>query len=141
MPLKKAFHAREELKASGGITLVEVLLSVVLLGIISLGIAHPYITGLKSLAIKSDRMLLDSRLRSRMEMLLGTKFSALGNGSEVVTINGKNFTITWTVVDVDMDGDAVTEPNAKQATVTITEEPSLSLTILLVDNEGMVGKI
>lgn len=141
MPLKKAFHTREELKASGGITLVEVLLSVVLLGIISLGIAHPYITGLKSLEIKSDRMLLDSRLRSQMEVLISTDFSTLSNGSEVVTINGKNYTITWTVVNVDMDGDATAELDAKQVTVSVTEVPGHSLTTILVDTGGIVGKV
>jgi len=127
--------------SSNGFTLVEALFSVVLLGVIATAIAVPYISGFQSLDVQADRMLLDCRLRSRMEMLVGTDFGSLVNGSEVVTVNGENYTLSWTVVNVDLDGDSTPEPNAKQVTVSITELPDRSLTTILVDHEGGVGKI
>ena len=134
-------HSISLFKSPGGFTLVEALLSVALLGIMVTGIATLYVSGLQSLNTQDDRMLLDSALRSRMEVLVGTDFGSLGNGSEVVTVNGQNFTINWNVVSIDLDGDSHPEPNAMQATVSITELPDRFLTNILVDNEGSVGKI
>lgn len=141
MSLEKIFNVKEELKNSLGFTLVEVIFSVVILGLIAAGIAYPYTTGLKSLDLRDERMLLDNYLRSRMEILVSTDFSALSNGSEAVTVNGQNYTITWTVVNTDLDGDSVPETNAKLITVSITEVPGRILTTIIVDNEGSVGKI
>ena len=139
-PTKYA-KAINPLNSSDAFTLVEVLLSVALLGLMVTGIATMYVSGLQSLNTQDDRMLLDSALRSRMEVLVGTDFAALSPGSEVVNVNGQNYTISWTVMTVDLDGDLNPEPNAKQVTVSITELPDRSLTTILVDNEGGVGKI
>ena len=88
------------LKTTKGFTLVEALLSVVLLGLVATGIATLYVSGLQSLNAQDDRMLLDSALRSRMEVLVSTNFDALSDGSEVVNVNGQNFTITWSKVSL-----------------------------------------
>ena len=141
MSLRKHFNLTEVLKSSVGFTLVEVIFSVVLLGIISAGVAYPYAIGMKSINVKEDRMLLDSALRSRMEILISTDFSTLSDSSEVVNINGQNYTITWTVVNMDMTGDAVPETNAKLVVVSVTEVPGRSLTTIIVDHEDRIGKL
>ena len=124
-----------------GFTLIEALLSVALLALVAGTIAAPYITGLQSLDSQNDLMLFDSVLRSRMEALISTDFSALSAGSEVVTVNGQSYTINWNVVPVDLDGDSSPEPTAKQVTVFIAGVPDRSLTTIMVDNEASVGKI
>jgi hypothetical protein len=86
-------------------------------------------------------MLLDSVLRSQMEVLVSTDFSLLSAGSEVVTVNGESYTINWTVVPVDLDGDSNTDPSAKQITISLAGVAGRSLTTIMVDNEGSVGKI
>ena len=126
---------------NGGFTLVEVLLSVILMGLLITSISALYISGLQSLNAHDDRMLLDSHLRSRMEVLVGTDLATLSPGSGVVSVNGQNYTIAWTVVNVDLDGDLTPETNAWQISVSISELPHRSLTTILVDNEGSVGKI
>ncbi len=141
MRLKKISKIINPLKSTGGFTLVEAMLSVVLLGIIAVGISAPYTSGFQALDVQADRMLLDSSLRSRMEVLIGTEFGSLSAGSEGVTVNGQNYTITWTVGNVDLDGDATPESTAKQVTVSITELPDRFLTTILVDNKDRVGKI
>ena len=138
---KNRFKALNPLKSSSGFTLIEAMLSVALLALVAVGISAPYISGFQALDMQADRMLLDSRLRSRMEVLVGTEFGSLSAGSEGVTVNGKNYTITWTVGNVDLDGDATPESTAKQVTVTVTELPDRSLTTIRVDNQGKVGKI
>ena len=124
-----------------GFTLVEALLSVALLALVASTVAAPYITGLQSLDGQNDLMLLDSALRSRMEVLVSTDFSSLSAGSEVVTVNGQSYTINWNVVPVDLDGDSNPEPTAKQVTVSVAGVTGRSLTTIMVDNEGSVGKI
>jgi type II secretory pathway pseudopilin PulG len=141
MYLKKYIKAINLLKTSTGFTLLEAMLSVALLGLVAVGISAPYISGFQALDVQADRMLLDSALRSQMEVLVGTDFGSLSNGSEVVTVNGQNYTVSWTVGTVDLDGDATPESTAKQVTVSITELPERSLTCILVDNQGKIGKI
>ncbi len=128
-------------QACGGFTLVEAMLSVALLALVAVGVSAPYISGFQTLDVQADHMLLDSHLRSRMEVLVGTDFGTLGNGSEVVTVNGQNYTVNWSVAAMDLDGDSNPEPTAKQVTVSITELPYRSLSTILVDHQGKVGKI
>ena len=130
-----------QIKNHNGFTLVETLISVVILGLMATAIAVPYISGYQSLDVQADRMLLDSHLRSEMEVLVGTDFGALASGSQVVTVNGQNYTLVWTMVPVDLDGDTFAEPNAMQINITVSEVPGRSLTTIVVDNEGQVGKV
>jgi len=128
-------------KTCYGFTLIEVLVSVVILGIIATAITFPYISGLGSMDVQARRILMDSHLRSRMEVLVGTDFDLLSSGSEVVTINGENYTINWTVTPIDLDGDGNTETDAVQVTVSEPAATDQSLTTILVDNQGKTGKI
>ena len=128
-------------KSADGFTLVEALLAVVLLGLLAATMGTVYSSANQALAVQTDYMLLDSKLRSRMEYLMGTAFGALGNGSENVTINGNNYQIVWTSVPIDLDGDSNPEDNAKQVTVSVSGMSAHSLTTIRVDHLGLVGKI
>lgn len=140
---KNNHHFITEFKSCLGFTLVEVLVSVILLGFMATGISAMYLSGLRSLDAQNDRMLLDSRLRSRMEVLVGTDFAALSNGSdsEEVSINGQNYTIDWTIASIDLDQDGHPESNARQVTVSVAGVSGRSLTTIIVDSEGRLGKI
>jgi prepilin-type N-terminal cleavage/methylation domain-containing protein len=123
---------------NSGFTLVEALLSVVVLAVMATVVSAMYISGLQALDVQADRAMLDSQLRSRMEFLLSEEFGQLADGSATVTVSGQDYTISWTIANVDLDGDATPEPSAKQITVTLGGR---SLTTLVVDPEGKVGKI
>ena len=74
--------------------------------------------------------------RSRLELLISTDFYALGNGTEVLTVNGTTYTMKWSVVQIDLDGDSTLEINAKEIKVAIAEVPGLSLTTVVTTPEG-----
>jgi len=124
-----------------GFTLTEVLFSVVLLGIVSSTITLPYISGVQSLEVQADLMLLDSHRRSRMELLVSTDFDSLSSGSEVVTVNGQNYTINWSVLPLDLDGDTNPEPTAVQISVSVAGMAGRTLTTIVVDSQDSLGKI
>jgi type II secretory pathway pseudopilin PulG len=128
-------------KRSDGFTLVEAMLSVVLLGLVAATMGTVYSSANQSLAVQTDHMLLDSALRSRMEFLMGTPFGALEGGFDDVPINGNNYHIVWEVDPIDLNGDDIDEETARLVTVSVTGMSSNSLTTIRVDNEGLVGKI
>lgn len=123
---------------SKGFTLVEALISTVVLALAAVTMVALYSSGLQALEAQGERAVLDGYLRSRMEQLISTKFGQLVNGSETVTVDGANDTIQWTVVNVDLNGDSIPESDAKQITVTLGER---SLTTIVVDSSGKVGKL
>jgi prepilin-type N-terminal cleavage/methylation domain-containing protein len=135
------FNLKRHIKTSSGFTLVEVLLSVVLLGLLASVIMYLYSSSYAVIDEEAIRMPLDGYLRSRMELLAGKTFADLSDGSEIITVKGQNYTINWSVVPIDLDGDTIPEPTAKQVTVTVAGSANHSLTTILIDHEGLVGKI
>ena len=138
---QKTTYIKFLLNCPSGFTLLEAMLSVALLGLMAIAISTPFFSGFQALDVQADRMLLDSHLRSRMEVLVSTNFDSLGNGSEVVTVRGQNYTITWTITNEDLDGDTAPESTAKKIDVSITELPGRSLKMIVVDNERKIGKV
>ena len=135
------FKLRRRIKPGSGFNLVEVLLSVVLLGLLASVIMYLYSSSYAVIDEETIRMPLDGYLRSRMELLVGKAFAELSDGSENVTVKGQNYTINWSVVPIDLDGDTFPEPTAKQVTVSAAGLANHSLTTILIDHEGLVGKI
>ena len=124
-------------RTCSGFTLMEVLLAVALLAFAAAGVAAIHVSGVESLDEQADRMLLDGKIRSRMERLIGADFATLSDGSEPVTVGGTVYTIAWTVQPVDLDGDATPEPTAKQVTVGIsTGGASTILNRVVNSNDG-----
>jgi type II secretory pathway pseudopilin PulG len=125
-----------------GFTLVEALLSIVLLALVATTLSSPYITGLQSLDGQHEDMLLDSMLRSRMEELLSRDISTLSAGEETVTVEGENYTIEWNKFPCDLDADTISEPDVWELRVKVKElSEKHSLNTIVVDNQGRIGKI
>ena len=87
-------------------------------------------------------MLLDSMLRSRMEVLLSTKPATLSNGSETVTVKGETYTISWNITPYDIDGDTTPESDAWWIKLKVNElAAKYTLHTIVVDNQGRIGKV
>jgi prepilin-type N-terminal cleavage/methylation domain-containing protein len=141
-PVVSAAGSGPRITASdAGFTLVEILLAVTLLGLLAAGVSMMYASGLKALDVQSDRILLDSALRSRMEFLIGTSFDELTDGGETIQIRSTVVSIYWKVEPADLNGDGAAEAGAKKIIVTAPEQHSQALTVIVVDHEGRVAKI
>jgi prepilin-type N-terminal cleavage/methylation domain-containing protein len=121
-----------------GFTLVEVIFAILLLGIMVVSITGVYYSAQFALHAEESQVPLDSRLRGQMEEIISRPFGVVVDGSNSVTINGENHTITWTVTQPDLDGDSIPESTAKEITVSAGNR---RLTTLVIDSQGMVGKI
>ena len=129
-------------RPAAGFTLVEALLAIATLALIAAAVSALYVSGVRSLEFQAEDMLLQSRLRSRMETLVGTPFHRLADGSEIISVvdqgRTNDYTIGWSAIPVDLDGDAIPEADARQVTVFMEGR---SLTIILVDHKDNVGKL
>lgn len=121
-----------------GFTLVEVIFSILLLGIMVVSITGAYFVSMNAFSAEEDLCTMDSRLQDRMDEIISRSFDAIVDGSDSLTINGQSHIITWTVIQPDLDGDAIPDTMAKRVTVTIGDQ---SLTTLVIDSQAAVGKI
>lgn len=131
---------RRSRKRRAGVSLIEALLSVVILGGMAAGVSALYKSGLDSVDAQGDAMVLDSYLRSRMEQLLSTPFASLADGNEVVTVGDDSYTFSWTISPTDLDGDTVDEPDAVSVALTVTETGD-TLQSIVVDPADLLGKL
>ena len=125
-------------KGESGFTLVEVLLSILILGLVTVTLSNVYFAGFNAVDARITEGLLDSAMRSRMEVLLAQKFDALSNGSEVIDVQGDSYTVSWTIGGIDLDEDTVDETDAKEITVAVADK---SLSTIVVDLSDQVGEI
>jgi prepilin-type N-terminal cleavage/methylation domain-containing protein len=141
MIFKRRIHRATIIQKCDGFTLTEAMMSMVILAVMAMGISMVFFSGLKSLDQQDEHMLLASQLRSQMEWLLSQPFDSISSGSQEITVKSQNHTLTWTVTTVDLNQDAKEEANAKQITVFVAGLTGYSLTTLVVDHEGKVGKL
>ncbi len=127
--------------ARAGLTLIESMISIVILGMTVTGISAAFSTGLQALEQSDDVLLLDSALRSRMETLVSRPFDevlAEGSGEESLDIGGDAYKATWVATSVDLDSNGIPEPDAMTVEVTLGGR---SLSVLLVDHDGRLGVV
>jgi prepilin-type N-terminal cleavage/methylation domain-containing protein len=83
------FNLKRHINTCSGFNLVEVLLSVVLLGLLASVNMYLYSNSYAVIDEEALHMPLDGYLRSRMELLVGKPSAELSNGSENFTVRGK----------------------------------------------------
>lgn len=126
---------RFTVKKSKGFTLIESLLSITILAIMSFSISYAFTSGFGA----SDETVKEieklSYARGMMGVINAVDFSMLSNGSDTVTVQGKPFTRSWTVVPYDINGDSVPEIDARKVTVTVD---NITLQSIVIDSKNLV---
>jgi hypothetical protein len=118
--------------------MVEVLLSIVILGFSVVAISDAYRTGLRALAAQAIEAQIDAQIRGILEARLADDFDDLASGEADVTVAGTSYKVVWTVTPVDLDGDTAPEVAARRIVVTLRDR---SMETLVVNNGGWVAKL
>ncbi|MBI2432721.1 MAG: hypothetical protein HYV26_07620 [Candidatus Hydrogenedentes bacterium] len=137
-PSSFILHPSSLILQRSGFTFVEALLSLVILTLIATVVTSVYYTGLKTYEVQENIFQVDSQLRSKMEYLLSLNFDQIVSGSQAVTIGGVSQTLTWTVANHDMDGDAAADATAKQIDISLAGH---TITTLVADTTDKVFKL
>jgi hypothetical protein len=119
-----------------GVTLIESLLSIVLLALTVGGVSALFSSGLLALDQGEQVMLLESAMRSQMETLISRPFGEVlfeGSGEEIVSVGGVDHKIAWSASGTDLDADGAPEANAMLVQVSLEGR---SLSVILVDHAG-----
>jgi len=103
--------------AEGGFTLVEAVLSMIILGLVAAALFGVYASGMQAMEETILRSQIEAAARSRMEKIMAYKFDRLGSGEETVTIDGESYTVRWWSSWTDLDGDFYGEYDARQVIV------------------------
>jgi prepilin-type N-terminal cleavage/methylation domain-containing protein len=116
-----------------GVSLVEVLLSIAILGLTAAVITEAFTSGHRTMEARTVQAQSDSLMRSQMERLLSKEFSSMANGTQSVAVNGVTYTLSWTVTGIDLNNDSVPEPDVKEVTVSLR---GASITTIVCDHTG-----
>ncbi len=121
-----------------GFTLLEIIFSILLIGVMVISITGAYMTGRDSQHFEQTQQTLEKVIRNRMEELISRSYEAVADGSDNVTIRGQKHTISWTVTHPDLDNDSIPDSIAKQITIT---SGKIRITTLLIDSRRLVGNL
>lgn len=105
------------LRRRRGYTLIEAIMSLVLLSITALSVSAVFTMGLEVQQAQSDSIEASSLLRSQMEFLLSVPFANIASGTAAKTVGGISKTITWTVTDTDLDANGIIDTDIKKLVV------------------------
>ena len=122
-----------------GFTLVESLISIMILGIAATGISVLFNSGLMALNQGEEVLLYESALRSQMESLISRPFQEVlteASGSQNYVIQGVTYTVQWTAVNHDLNGDGLIEPDAMLVQASLDGR---LVSVILVDDGGRLG--
>ena len=125
-----------------GFSLIEAILAIATLALLGGAVTTLYISGTRALQGGSQELLLQSSLRSEMEVEMSKDFFQLKNKTNLVSIARQGVTNVYeavcSVAPADLDGDGTPETNAKLVTLALEGQ---TLTVLIADHEGKVGKL
>ena len=139
-----ATFPRSRARGARAFTLVEALISTVLLAFAAVAVTNLYTAGLHSITSQVESAPLDGLIRGRMERLLSESFDSpqLASGSEEVVYGGSTYRIAWTV------GAASFAPisQAKRIDIELAPASDVSnvlreLTTIVAKPEGPIGRI
>ena len=105
-----------------GISLLEAILMVVVLGIVSLGFGIALQSNVRIPSAVDQRLTIHTFLVEKMEDLMSQSFATLAANSgltDTVTVNGQTLTRTVTVAQADADGNGTVDSDFLEITVTI----------------------
>jgi prepilin-type N-terminal cleavage/methylation domain-containing protein len=124
-----------ERRQHGGFTLIEALLSSVVIAVCVMAVSAAFYGGLQNLRDEGRLFEVVNYAEGKMDGLIATDFDNVADGSDQVTVQGETVDRQWQVTPYDVDGDSAPDADAKLIVVTVQD---MELATLLVDSAGRV---
>jgi prepilin-type N-terminal cleavage/methylation domain-containing protein len=118
-----------------GFTLIEALISSVIIAIAVMAVSAAFYGGLQNLDDEARILELVNYAAGKMDELIATHFVRLSGGTDQVTVQGENVQRQWQVTPYDVDGNPGVETDAKRIVVTVGD---VEFATLLIDSAGRV---
>jgi len=122
-------------RQSEGFTLIEALVSLVIMTMCVMAVGTALYTGLGNLREERRTLEATNHAEGKMGELIATEFAGVAGGSDQVTVGGQSVARQWSAALYDVDGDTVDDADAKLIVVTVDD---FQLSTLLVDSVGEV---
>lgn len=106
---------KQPFKDQSGVTLIEVMIAV---AIFAIGITSVAVLNYKTIGGNTrGRMITEATTLAerQMETLMETPYSSITSGSDASVLP---YTVTWTLADIDLDGDGTNDSKRIDLTVT-----------------------
>ena len=126
---------RTERGQCSGFTLIEALLSSVILAVCVMAVSAAFYGGLQNLRDEGRTLEIVNYAEGKMDELIATDFGDVTGGTDWVTVQGETVQRHWQATPYDVDGNPGVEADAKLIIVTVED---VELATLLVDSAGQV---
>lgn len=123
------------LRRDGGFTLIEGLLSSVILAVAVMAVSAGFYSGFQTVRDEGRALECVNYAAGKMDELMATDFANIVSGSDNVTVQGETVARDWVVELYDVDMDLVPDDDAKRIVVTVGD---VEFSTLIVDSAGRV---
>jgi len=120
---------------NSGFTLVEALLSSVIIAVCVMAVSAAFYGGFQNLRDEGRMLEQLNYAAGKTDELIATEFRRLSSGGDTVTVCGEQVPRKWQVTSYNVDGNPGAESDAKLTVVTVG---NVRLATLVVDSAGRV---
>jgi len=122
-------------RQQSGFTLIEALISSVIIAIAVMAVSAVFYGGLQNLHDEGATLEKVNHASGKMDELIATDFDDITGGSDQVTVRGEQMTRQWQATPYNVDGNPGVELDAKLIVVTVGD---VEFATLLVDSADHV---
>ena len=126
---------RTDRLSDAGFTLIEAMLSSVILAVCVMAVSGAFYGGLQNLRDEGRMLEIMNYAEGKMDELIATDFVFVTSGTDWVTVQGETVQRQWQATPYDVDGIPGAETDAKLIVVTVD---NIELATLLVDTAEQV---
>jgi len=121
--------------AQRGFTLVEALLSTVVIAVSVMAVSAAFYGGFENLRDEGRLLEKVNHATGKMDELIATEFTSITGGTDQVAVGGEQIQRRWQATPVDVDGSPGVETDAKLLVVTVDD---IEFVTIVVDSAGQV---
>jgi len=121
--------------AQNGFTLIEALLSTVIIAVSVMAVSAAFYGGFENLRDEGRLLEKVNHATGKMDELIATEFTIITSGTDQVNVGGEQIQRQWQATPTDVDGNPGVEQDAKLVVVRVDDVEFMTI---VVDSAGQV---